>query len=103
MMGRTGQVICWDRGRPSRNAPQARSLLEVSPNLFSRFALICGRDARGPGQSLERFVPAPVAEALLTVASLDYYDPFSHPNFVDWLLRKMAVKSCLEVAAVLSF
>jgi hypothetical protein len=41
--------------------------------------------------------------ALLTMARVDYYDPLGHPNFVDWLLRKMAVKACLEVAAVLSF
>jgi hypothetical protein len=47
--------------------------------------------------------PAPVPESLLIVASFDYYDPFSHPSFVDRLLRKMAVKAWLEVAAVLSF
>ena len=83
MIGLTGQGICWDRGRPARNAPQARSILEVSPNLFSRFALICGRDARGPGQSLEWSVPASVPESLLTLATFDYYDLFSHPSFVD--------------------
>jgi hypothetical protein len=56
-----------------------------------------------PANRLTGPVAAPLPEALLTVASFDYYDPFSHPNFVDWLLRKMAVKACLEVAAVLSF
>jgi hypothetical protein len=39
-------------------------------------------------------------ESLLTVARVDYYDRISHPNFVDRLLLKMAVKAWLEVAAV---
>ena len=95
-------MIFWDRGRPARNAPKARRLLEAVPNFFAlRVDLRAGR--RGPSKSLDWSSPAPVLESLLTVASFDYYDPFSHPNFVDWLLRKMAVKACLEVAAVLSF
>jgi hypothetical protein len=48
----TAQVIVWDRGRPARNAPQARSLWKLFRS-FSRFALICGRDARGPRQSID--------------------------------------------------
>jgi hypothetical protein len=80
-----------------------RAVFWKQSQLFSRFALNCGRDARGPSKSLDWSGPARVPEALLTVARVDYYDPLGHPNFVDWLLRKMAVKACLEVAAVLSF
>ena len=36
--------------RPQR-ADRAQSLVVANP--FSRFALICGRDARGPRQTLE--------------------------------------------------
>ena len=32
----------WDRGRPARNAPQARSFLQWLGETFSRFALIAG-------------------------------------------------------------
>jgi hypothetical protein len=32
------QLFYWDRGRPARNAPQARSLLPVGLKSFSRFA-----------------------------------------------------------------
>jgi hypothetical protein len=42
----TTLVIVWDRGRPARNAPQARGLSKVISKPFSRFALTCGRDAR---------------------------------------------------------
>jgi hypothetical protein len=52
----SAQVIFWDRGRPARNAPKALSASKVAPNPFSRFALICGRDARGPRKSLEWFL-----------------------------------------------
>jgi hypothetical protein len=41
------QVIFWDRGRPARNAPQARSLLNLAALIaFSRFALIAGGTPR---------------------------------------------------------
>jgi len=49
----TTLVIVWDRGRPARNAPQARGLSKVISKPFSRFALTCGRDARGPSKSLD--------------------------------------------------
>ena len=49
----TGRGICWTAGGPPANAPQARNLSEATPNSFSRFALICGRDARGPSKALE--------------------------------------------------
>jgi len=41
----TAQVIVWDRGRPARNAPQARSLSEVmSQTIFAlRAHLRAGR------------------------------------------------------------
>ena len=47
------QVICWDRGRPARNAPKARGF-QAAVSLFI-FALRahCGRDARGPSKSLD--------------------------------------------------
>jgi len=48
------QVIVWDRGRPAGNAPKARSPWKVPPNPFSRFALNCRWDARGPRQSQDR-------------------------------------------------
>src|SRR4029450_1189879 len=36
-------VICWDRGRPARNAPKVRRFCTFqSLNPFSRFALIAG-------------------------------------------------------------
>ena len=56
----TSQVICWDRGRPARNAPQARRLSKILRQSISRFALICGRDARGPSKSLECFWTGPL-------------------------------------------
>ena len=47
-------MIGWDRGRPARNAPQARSLCRIRLEIqFAPAALICGRDARGPSQSLD--------------------------------------------------
>src|SRR6185295_13277800 len=63
--GQSGQVIVWDRGRPARNAPTARNLSEVAGNTFSRFALICGRDARGPRQSLDRTAHCPLPDQRL--------------------------------------
>jgi len=47
------QVICWDRGRPAANAAEGAKSFAV-PFLFSRFALICGRDAAGPSKSHEQ-------------------------------------------------
>jgi len=54
----TAQEIGWDRGRPARNALEARSF--VLTFRFLKFALRahCGRDARGPSQSLV-CLPAP--------------------------------------------
>ena len=48
-------MIGWDRGRPARNAPQVRRSLEVSPEAIFALRAHCGRDARGPSQSLDRF------------------------------------------------
>jgi len=48
----TGQVICWDRGRPARKRAEARRLLEML-NPFSALRAHCGRDARGRSKSLE--------------------------------------------------
>ena len=45
--------IAGTAGFPPANAPRARSLLGMARNSFSRFALICGRDARGPNKSLD--------------------------------------------------
>jgi hypothetical protein len=47
---RNGQVICWDRGRPARNAPQARSFLRGP--ILSRFALIAGGTPAVPANNL---------------------------------------------------
>jgi len=69
----------------------------------ARLRRVAGGTHAVPANRLTGPVAAPLPESLLTVASFDYYDPFSHPGFVDWLLQKMAVKVCLEVAAVLSF
>ncbi len=45
----------WDRGRPARKtAERHTSFAGMSDWNCSRFALICGRDARGPSQSLDR-------------------------------------------------
>ena len=38
---------------PPANAPKARSPLEIVSKFVSRFALICGRDARGPNNHLK--------------------------------------------------
>ena len=48
-------MIGWDRGRPARKRATGAQPFKVAVNSFSRFALICGRDARGPSQSFERF------------------------------------------------
>jgi len=45
-------VIVWDRGRPARNAPQARSLSKVGPKSFSRFALTAGGTRAVPDNHL---------------------------------------------------
>src|SRR6185295_19219480 len=55
---RTVQVSCWDRGRPARKHAKGAQPWEAAHNPFSRFALICGRDARGPSKSLDRLKPA---------------------------------------------
>ncbi len=35
-------TFCWERGRPGRNAPQARRFVNSPYQAFSRFALIAG-------------------------------------------------------------
>jgi hypothetical protein len=51
----TTQVICWDRGRPARNAPQARRLCTLLTQSLSRFALIAGGTPAVPANHLEWF------------------------------------------------
>jgi hypothetical protein len=47
---------CWDRGRPARKrAAGAQSFKNQLPIHFSRFALICGRAARGPSNHLSSY------------------------------------------------
>jgi hypothetical protein len=53
-----GQVIVWDRGRPARKRAAGAQSFRSGSQFFSRFALICGRDARGRRQSLDRFLSA---------------------------------------------
>jgi len=53
----TTQVIVWDRGRPARNAPQARSLSKVISKPFSRFALTAGGTPAVPANHLTVKLP----------------------------------------------
>jgi hypothetical protein len=46
-------VICWDRGHPARKRAEGAQSFGLVHNTFSRFALICGWDARGTSNSLE--------------------------------------------------
>jgi hypothetical protein len=52
----TTQVMCWDRGRPARNAPKPRkSFTLLSLNSGSRFALIAGGTPAVPANHLTGF------------------------------------------------
>jgi hypothetical protein len=53
----TTQVIVWDRGRPARNAPQARNLSKVISKTIFALRAHCGRDARGPSNHLTVSLP----------------------------------------------
>jgi hypothetical protein len=53
----TTQVIVWDRGRPARNAPQARSLSKVIFQTISRFALTAGGTPAVPTNHLTVTLP----------------------------------------------
>ena len=48
-------MIGWDRGRPARKRAGGAQFHGIRHKSGSRFALICGRDARGPSQSLDPF------------------------------------------------
>ena len=48
----TTLVIVWDRGRPARNAPQARGLSKLISKPFSRFALTAGGTPAVPANHL---------------------------------------------------
>jgi hypothetical protein len=51
----TTPEIFWDRGRPARNAPQARSFKGFQFQIrFSRFALIAGGTPAVPANHLSR-------------------------------------------------
>ena len=63
-------MICWDRGRPARKRAEGAQSFKIALNLFSRFALICGRDARGPSNTL-KVLNFEVAEFQLSVAIAD--------------------------------
>jgi hypothetical protein len=49
----SAQAICWNRGRPARNAPQARTFRFP---LYFALRAHCGRDARGSSKSLDRWL-----------------------------------------------
>src|SRR5258706_16293699 len=48
-------AICWDRGRPARNEREARKWIRSNLRMTARRRRVCGRDARGPSKSLERY------------------------------------------------
>ena len=55
-LGRQSQPLLWDRGRPARNAPQARSFICIAKTLVNPFFALrahCGRDARGPREEVD--------------------------------------------------
>jgi len=68
------QVIGWDRGRPARITWQPPGW-HFTFLLFA-FALICGRDARGPSQSLEWLQTGPALFNRSSTTSLQWYNLF---------------------------
>jgi len=82
--GEIGQVNCWDRGRPARKrAAGAQSFRKWLAISFSRFALICGRDARGPSNSLEWSLANKKAASPENYTGLAAF--FEEPTYLDYL------------------